>query len=109
MMNKKLWTGMAVTLMALSAAAASADDNVIEVETEYGTVPAIADGRINGFDIGAPAVVYYTYAEGKEPGTDGAIPTGIVTTASRCWKRPATTLMRSSTAASPACRTVAIA
>jgi hypothetical protein len=78
MMNKKLWTGMAVALMALSAAVASADDKVIQVDTDYGTFPAIADGRINGFDIGAPAVVYYTYADGKEPGTDGAIPTGIV-------------------------------
>jgi hypothetical protein len=78
MMNKKLWTGMAVALMAVSAAVASADDKVIQIDTDYGSFPAIADGRINGFDIGAPTVVYYTYAEGKEPGTDGATPTGVV-------------------------------
>ena len=77
-MNKKLWSGMAVALMAVSAAVASADDKVIQIDTDYGSFPAIADGRINGFDIGAPTVVYYTYAEGKEPGTDGATPTGVV-------------------------------
>lgn len=77
-MNRKLWIGMAVALMALSVTVASADDRVVQIDTDYGTYPAIADGRINGFDIGAPVVVYYNYEAGKEPGTDGAIPTGIV-------------------------------
>ncbi len=77
-MKRKLWIGMTVALMVVSAAVVSADDKVVQIDTDYGTFPAIADGRINGFDIGAPAVVYYNYAEGKAAGTDGAIPNGIV-------------------------------
>jgi hypothetical protein len=77
-MAKKGWIGLLLVVMVMSAAVASADPgNVAQIETDYGTFPAITDGRVNGFDIAAPVVVYYTYEEGKEPETDGAIPNGI--------------------------------
>jgi len=77
-MTKKMWIGLLLAVMVVSAAVVSADaGDVAQIETDYGTFPVITDGRVNGFDIAAPVVVYYTYEEGKEPETDGAIPNGI--------------------------------
>jgi hypothetical protein len=76
-MSRKISVLVLAAIMMLSVAAVSASSgNVVKVTTPDGVVlPAIADGRLNGLDIGAPVVIYYTYTAG-EP-TVGAAPSGV--------------------------------
>ncbi len=66
-MYRKMGVLLLVVVMALSVAVASASPgSAVKVTTPDGkTIPEIADGRLNGFDIAAPVVVYYTYPEGR--------------------------------------------
>jgi hypothetical protein len=66
-MTKKLLILAAVVVLALSAIGVMAQDGpgVIDITLPDGSVaPVFTDGRINGFDIGAPLVVYYKAADG---------------------------------------------
>ena len=76
-MSRKIAVVVLAVIMALSVAAVSASSgHVVKVTTPDGAIlPAIADGRLNAMDIGAPVVVYYTYPEG-EP-VAGEAPNGI--------------------------------
>jgi hypothetical protein len=61
-MSKKALILIAVVVLALSAIGVMAQDGpgVINVTLPDGSIaPVFTDGRINGFDIGAPLVVYY--------------------------------------------------
>ncbi|MEO8612651.1 MAG: hypothetical protein ABI690_32455 [Chloroflexota bacterium] len=76
-MYRKIGVSLLVVVMALSVAVAAASPgSAVKVTTPDGqTIPEIADGRLNGFDIAAPVVVYYTYPEGQP--AVGETPTGV--------------------------------
>lgn len=67
-MSKKPLILIAIVVLALSAIGVMAQDDgpgVINVTLPDGSIaPVFTDGRINGFDIGAPLVVYYKAADG---------------------------------------------
>jgi hypothetical protein len=66
-MSKKILILAAVAVLSLTAIGVMAQDGpgVIDITLPDGSVaPVFTDGRINGFDIGAPLVVYYTAADG---------------------------------------------
>jgi hypothetical protein len=76
-MYRKIGVALFVVVTALSVAVASASPgNAVKVTTPDGhTIPEIADGRLNGFDIAAPVVVYYTYPQGQP--AVGETPDGV--------------------------------
>jgi hypothetical protein len=56
--------------------ASASPGSAVKVTTPDGhTIPEIADGRLNGFDIAALVVVYYTYPEGQP--AVGEAPDGV--------------------------------
>lgn len=76
-MAKKVGILIVVGVLMLGAIGVMAQDGpgVIDVTLPDGSVaPVFTDGRINGFDIGAPLVVYYTAADGTiaDPNFAGA-------------------------------------
>lgn len=80
-MSKNKLVGMlVVAVLSLSAVtAAFAQDDVGFVSTsDYGTRMVLHDGRLNEFDVAAPAAVYYSYQSvTNSDGTVQDVPSGI--------------------------------
>jgi hypothetical protein len=75
----RVLVGAAVLVMVASVGSASAQSSkVISVPSDsYGNVPMLADGRLNGFDLAAPAAVYYKYDSVTKDGLDYDVLRGI--------------------------------